>query len=86
MLGEEKEPYTPAEGSESERVNARHDQLPVRNNLSSHGKVIVCQFLQNEARLYVDLLNRAVNLSDDDVREAIIDVQTSCPIESIRQR
>ena len=41
--------------------------LPVRNNLSNDSQVIVCQFLKkSEIRIYIDLLNRAVNLSDND--------------------
>ena len=59
-------------------MNAR-GRLPVRNDLSDDGQVIVCQFLKNEIRIYIDLLNRAVNLSDDDIREALLDVQKNCP-------
>ena len=68
----------PDKDSDAEKVNAR-GRLPVRNNLSLDGQVIVCQFLKNEIRIYIDLLNRAVNLSDDDIREALLDVQKNCP-------
>ena len=78
MLGAKRYIEIPDKGSDAEKVNAR-GRLPVRNNLSLDGQVIVCQFLKNEIRIYIDLLNRAVNLSDDDIREALLDVQKNCP-------
>ncbi|KAL7535916.1 hypothetical protein ACHAXR_006805 [Thalassiosira sp. AJA248-18] len=68
----------PDEGSKAEAVNAR-GRLPVRNNLSDRGRTTMCKHLANEIRIYIDLLNRAVNLSDDDIRSALELCSKNCP-------
>jgi len=62
-------------------------QLPVKSNLNSEGREILCKILRNEYILYIDLLNRAVNLSDDDIKSTLDDVHKNCPaiLESIGQ-
>jgi len=77
-LGSKRRVNIPDEHSGGDVVNAR-GRLPARNNLSPGGRKIICQFLTNEIRIYIDLLNRAVNLSDDDVRAALKGVQVNCP-------
>lgn len=79
MLGEKRYIEIPDRGTEAERINAR-GRLPVKSNLSKEGQKIICQFLKTDIKVYTDLLNRAVNLSDDDVREALEEVQNSCPL------
>mmetsp|Transcript_3247 Transcript_3247/g.5225 ORF Transcript_3247/g.5225 Transcript_3247/m.5225 type:complete len:125 (-) Transcript_3247:638-1012(-) len=78
ILGARRDVDIPGEGSEGERVNAG-SRLPVQNTLNARGRRILCQFLTNEIRIYIDLLNRAVNLSDDDVRAALEGTQANCP-------
>ena len=51
----------------------------MKNDLSQSGQQIICQYLTHEIRLYIDLLNRAANLSDEDVREALEKVRSNCP-------
>ena len=68
----------PDEGSQSEVVNAR-GKLPVKAKISAKGKAVICMLLKDEIRVYIDLLNRAVNLSDDDVKVAFEEVQKNCP-------
>lgn len=84
LLGSTKPVTIPDKDSEGGKVNAR-GTLPIRNNLSKDGQEIVCHFLKEDIRVYVDLMNRAVNLSDDDVREALAGVQKNCPtvVESL---
>ncbi len=78
MLGAKRNVDIPNEGSHEGRVNSG-STLPVRNNLTPKSRKVLCQFLTNEIRIYIDLLNRAVNLSDDDVRAELEGVETSCP-------
>ncbi len=68
----------PEQGSDADVLNAR-GKLPVRNDLSPRGQDIICHFLKNDIRVYIDLLNRAVNLSDDDVRAAFEVIHRNCP-------
>ncbi len=78
ILGAPRDVVIPEKGSDGDILNAR-GKLPVRNNLSSRGQDILCHFLKNDIRIYIDLLNRAVNLSDDDVRDALEVIQRNCP-------
>jgi hypothetical protein len=78
MLGAPRDVIVPERGSDADVLNAR-GKLPVRNNLSPRGQEILCHFLKNDIRIYIDLLNRAVNLSDDDVRDALVVIQRNCP-------
>ncbi len=64
---------------DAERVINARGRLPVRNNVSEEGKMILCKYLKEEIRIYIDLLNRAVNLSDEDVRVTLEDLQRNCP-------
>lgn len=68
----------PEKGSDADVLNAR-GKLPVRNNLSPRGQGIICHFLTNDIRVYIDLLNRAVNLSNDDVHTALEVIHRHCP-------
>ena len=79
ILGAPRDVVIPEKGSDADILNAR-GKLPVRNNLSARGQDIVCHFLKNDIRVYIDLLNRAVNLSDDDVRAALEVIQRNCPL------
>ena len=77
-LGATSDVNVPEKGSYADAINAR-GMLPVRSNLSPHGQGIICKFLKNDIRVYIDLLNRAVNLSDDDVHDALEAVHRNCP-------
>ena len=78
LLGSKKNVDVPDKESEGGVVNAR-GSLPIKNNLSATGQAIICQFLKNDIKIYIDLMNRAINLSDDDVKEALESVHKSCP-------
>lgn len=54
-------------------------RMPVQNNLDAHGQSVICEYLKNEIQIYIDLLNRAVNLSDEDVRGSLKTLQANCP-------
>ena len=86
LLGSPKNVPIPDGINEGKVVNSQ-DKLPVKSNLSSGGREILCKLLRNEYTLYIDLLNRAVNLSDDDIKAALDDVYKNCPaiLESIGQ-
>ena len=86
-LGSKRRVNIPDEHSGGDVVNAR-GRLPVRNNLLPGGRKIICQFLTNEIRIYIDLLNRAVNLSDDDIGAALKGVQVNCPfvVKSLEEK
>ena len=55
--------------------------LPVKNDLREHEIRIMCKYLREEIQLYVSLLNRAVNLSNEDVVESLSDLYKTCPHE-----
>jgi hypothetical protein len=78
ILGATKNVVVPEKDSDADVVNAR-GKLPVRNNLSPRGQRIICHFLKNDIRVYIGLLNRAVNLSNDDVRDALEVIHRHCP-------
>ncbi|KAL7552664.1 hypothetical protein ACHAWF_015894 [Thalassiosira exigua] len=78
MLGSENDMNVPDKFSAGDRVNAR-GKMPVRNNWSFPSRMIICKSLMNEIRIYINLLNRAVNLSDDDVQSEIESIQRNCP-------
>ena len=79
ILGKgKKEVDIPDEGSRSEVVNAR-GKLPVKAKISEKGKSIICMLLKDEIKIYIALINRAVNLSDEDVKVALEGVQKNCP-------
>ncbi|KAL3765186.1 hypothetical protein ACHAWU_010377 [Discostella pseudostelligera] len=79
ILGATKNVVVPEKGSDADVVNAR-GKLPVRNNLSPRGQRIICHFLKNDIRVYIGLLNRAVNLSNNDVRDALEVIHRHCPL------
>ena len=68
----------PNKDSGEDVINAR-GSLPVANNMSPKGRAIICLFLTEEIRVYTELLNRAVNLSDENIRLALERVQKNCP-------
>jgi len=84
LLGSPKDVAIPDSINEGKVVNTQ-DKLPVRSNLSNEGRESLCKLLRNEYILYIDLLNRAVNLSDSDIKSALDDVHKNCPaiLESI---
>lgn len=77
-LGANEDVEVPEQGSDEYVINAQ-GRLPIRNNMSTGGGNIPCKLSTNEIRVYIDLLNRAVNISDEDVRSALEGVQKSCP-------
>jgi hypothetical protein len=79
ILGSTEDVSVPEKGTEEDTVNARRS-LPVRNNLTPEGREILCQLLREEIRVYVSMLNRAVNLSNDDVQSSLDGVKNNCPL------
>ena len=86
LLGSPENVPIPDSINEGKVVNSQ-GKLPVTSNLSDEGRESLCNFLRNEYILYFDLLNRAVNLSDDDIKSALGDAYKNCPVtmESIVQ-
>mmetsp|Transcript_3312 Transcript_3312/g.6333 ORF Transcript_3312/g.6333 Transcript_3312/m.6333 type:complete len:517 (+) Transcript_3312:198-1748(+) len=78
LLGSTYDVPVPSKKDAERVINAR-GRLPVRNNVSEKGKRILCRCLKEEIRMYINLLNRAVNLSDEDVRVTLEDLQRNCP-------
>lgn len=77
MLGSKRSVDIPDTNSDEYVVNAR-GKMPVQSNMSRRGRKIICEKLSKEIRIYVGLLNRAVNLSDGDVRSALLELWGSC--------
>ena len=86
LLGSLEDVPIPDSINEGKVVNSQ-GKLPVTSNLSDEGRESLCKFMRNEYILYFDLLNRAVNLSDDDIKPALDDAYKNCPVtmESIVQ-
>ena len=84
LLGSPEDVPIPDSINEGKVVNSQ-GKLPVTSNLSNEGRESLCKFLRNEYILYIDLLNRAVNFSDDDIKSALDDAHKNCPaiLESI---
>ncbi len=84
LLGATEDVPIPDSNDEGKVVNSQA-KLPVRSNLSDEGRATLCKLLRNEYILYIDLLNRAVNLSDDDIKSALDEAHKNCPdiLESI---
>ena len=53
---------------------------PLPNDLVPYEIQMLCPYLQEELKLYISLLNRAVNLSDKDVLASLQDLNETCPI------
>ncbi len=86
LLGSPEDVPVPDSINEGKVVNSQ-GKLPVTSNLSDEGRESLCKFMRNEYILYFDLLNRAVNLSDDDIKSTLDDAYKNCPVtmESIVQ-
>ncbi|KAL7490797.1 hypothetical protein ACHAWT_000901 [Skeletonema menzelii] len=86
LLGSPEDVPMPDSVNEGKVVNSQ-GKLPVTSNLSNEGRESLCKFLRNEYILYIDLLNRAVNLSDDDIMSALDIAHRNCPaiLDSIGQ-
>lgn len=84
LLGATEDVPIPVSNDEGKVVNSQA-KLPVKSNLSDEGRETLCKLLPNEYILYFDLLNRAVNLSDDDIKSALEDAHKNCSaiLESI---
>lgn len=84
LLGAPEDVPIPDSNDEGKVVNSQA-KLPVRSNLRDEGRATLCKLLRNEYILYIDLLNRAVNLSDDEIEFALDDAHKNCPdiLESI---
>ena len=78
LLGSPSDVPIPRSIDEGQVINSQR-RLPVTSNLNSEGQEILCKLLRNEYKLYIDLLNRAVNLSDDDIKSTLGDVHKNCP-------
>jgi len=80
LLGSTQDVTIPDDDSGGKKVNAR-GKKPVRSNLSDRGQEYVCEhFLKNDIRRYIDIMNRAVNLSDEDVMLALEELKENCPL------
>ncbi len=69
---------TVPKSDETNKLNAR-GELPIESNLSDEGRKTLCHFLKSDIQIYISFLNRAVNLSDEDVKVTLEDLQESCP-------
>jgi hypothetical protein len=78
LLGSPNDVPIPESINEGEVVNSQGN-LPVKSNLNRNGRDILCTLLLNEYIHYINLLNRAVNLSDDDVKSKLEDIHRKCP-------
>ena len=89
LLGAHEDVQIPNDGSGGQHVNSRGGRQPVQNNLDAKGRVYVCEhLLKKDIIRYIDLLNRAANLSDDDVKSALEGINASCPsvLESLAKQ
>lgn len=59
--------------------NVHNLTLPVTRNISKEGQGILCEALKKEYRIYFDLLNRAVNMNEEDIQEARDIASKNCP-------
>uniref|UniRef100_A0A7S0FPL5 Uncharacterized protein n=1 Tax=Minutocellus polymorphus TaxID=265543 RepID=A0A7S0FPL5_9STRA len=69
-------------------VNVAKDKdLPVRNStLSAFGWKNLCKAMCHEMQTYKAMLQRAVNLNDEDVRESVEELREICPEETVEIR
>ena len=51
-----------------------------------HDKAALCQLLHNEIRTYLMIIERAVNLNEDDLIDAIADVDRTCSMETMSSK
>ncbi len=77
MLGSRTDVPVPNK-NETSSINVQ-GEVPIKSNLSEEGKKIICLHLYDEIRIYIEFLNRAVNLSDDDLRVSFKNLQKNCP-------
>ena len=69
-------------------VNVAKDKdLPIHNStLSVLGWKNLCKAMCHEMQTYKAMLQRAVNLNDDDVRESVEELKEMCPEETVEIR
>ena len=78
LLGAQEDVQIPT--NDGSLVNSRGGRQPVRNNLDAKGQKYLCEnLLKKDIIRYIDLMNRAVNLSDEDVKSALEGINASCP-------
>lgn len=51
--------------------------------LSPRSKEVLCKVLCNEIRVYKEIINKAINLDEEEIKEAIDDLTVSCPQQAI---
>ena len=59
--------------------NVQNLTLPVTRDISDIGRVHLCDALQDEYRIYFDVLERAVNMNASDIKEAENVARRNCP-------
>eukprot|EP00581_Thalassiosira_minuscula_P018248 CAMPEP_0183718466 /NCGR_PEP_ID=MMETSP0737-20130205/11706_1 /TAXON_ID=385413 /ORGANISM="Thalassiosira miniscula, Strain CCMP1093" /LENGTH=532 /DNA_ID=CAMNT_0025948025 /DNA_START=142 /DNA_END=1740 /DNA_ORIENTATION=+ len=67
-------------------VNNAHAKNATEMYLSKHSKIALCQTLCNEIQVYKDLLRRAINLNDADVKSSMDELKEVCPMEARERR
>mmetsp|Transcript_31780 Transcript_31780/g.72650 ORF Transcript_31780/g.72650 Transcript_31780/m.72650 type:complete len:456 (+) Transcript_31780:84-1451(+) len=89
LLGAQEDVEIPNDESGGQHVNSRGGRQPVRNNLDAKGQKYLCEhLLKKDIIRYIDLMNRAVNLSDEDVKREVEGINASCPtvLESLAKQ
>eukprot|EP00551_Chaetoceros_affinis_P018466 CAMPEP_0203739010 /NCGR_PEP_ID=MMETSP0092-20131115/44450_1 /ASSEMBLY_ACC=CAM_ASM_001090 /TAXON_ID=426623 /ORGANISM="Chaetoceros affinis, Strain CCMP159" /LENGTH=270 /DNA_ID=CAMNT_0050624909 /DNA_START=27 /DNA_END=839 /DNA_ORIENTATION=- len=74
-LGEENEIFN---ATVTERNSTTMD-VPIKLNLSEVGRRNICLALQDEYHLYLKLLVKSENLSENEVKESLLIARKSCP-------
>jgi len=69
-----------------DRNKRSYKNLPIKNDLTPYLTSHICALLENEIKLYISLLNRAVNLSDEDILESLNDLNKTCPEFFFKER
>lgn len=59
--------------------DVRNFTLPVSRDISPRGRDYLCEYLQDEYRVYFALLERAVNMNATDIQKAHVEAKKNCP-------
>jgi hypothetical protein len=59
--------------------NSSAVEYPVKNIISESGRKNMCLALEDEYRVYFEMLNAALNLSEDDVKDSLKIARKNCP-------
>ena len=63
-------------------IDNAHEKNATELFLSDSSKVELCRVLCNEIQIYKEIISRSMNLNDDEVTEAMVELSKSCPKEA----